>query len=193
STTPSSPRRPFHGSCHCGRTRYVTYLTLPPTHITATPPSITSTVRIRKCNCSTCHKMSLFHVRVPNSPEDFVLLSPLNPLDGGLSDYTCFDGNIHWLFCGKCGVRCFSFEGEAEIREVEIDGKIQQAWAPKREGWSEGTKNGCYLSINAITIEPGQEGFDLKEWHEKEWISYLDIKDETGKPRMGVPYPGGMY
>jgi hypothetical protein len=31
---------------------------------------------------------------------------------------------------------------------------------------------GSYLTVNASTLEAGQEGLDLREWHEKGWIRY---------------------
>jgi hypothetical protein len=40
----------------------------------------------------------------------FMLLPPPGPMKE-LSDYTCSDGDIHFLFCGKCGVRCLAFAG----------------------------------------------------------------------------------
>src|SRR5271156_3775110 len=127
SPPPPTRRRPYHGSCHCGLTRYIAYLTLPPPIISPNPPP-SSTIRIYKCNCSTCHKMSFFHIRLIDSPRDFILLSPLNPTTGGLKDYTCFAKNAHWYFCGTCGVRCFAVAGEGEIRGVEIEGSKSEAW-----------------------------------------------------------------
>ena len=162
--------------------------------IHAKPPGgSSSTVRIRKCNCSTCHKMGFFHVRLKSSPDDFMLLQPLNPMEGGLEDYQCFAKWSHWYFCRTCGVRCFTFAGEGGVREVEtLDGKgVVKAWMPKKEGWVEG-KTG-YLSVNASTLEPGQEGLDLNEWTEKGWIAYLDCKNEVEEDRMGKPFEGGMY
>jgi len=59
-----------------------------------------------------------------------------------------------------------------------------------------------YLSINATSLEPGQEGLDLREWwvaleskrraltggrHEKGWITYLDCLEEKGEDRLHVP------
>jgi hypothetical protein len=81
------------------------------------------------------------------------------------------------------------------MREVEIEGKIKTVWTAKREGWSSGkNEHGFdYLSVNGVTIEPGQEGFDMREWTEKGWIAYLDEKDEVGAPRFGAPYDGGVY
>lgn len=132
-----------------------------------------------------------------SSPDDFYLLTPLNPeagpSAGGLSDYTCFEKRIHFYFCPNCGVRCFAFFGQSEVREEEVDGEKRRVWAPKKEGWIEGTNANGYLTVNAATLEPGQEGLSLKEWHEKGWIQYLDCKNEAEEDRLRDPHEGGMY
>ena len=190
SSTATPTRRLYYGSCHCRNVSYVTYLTLPPVADPNEP--INSGTHIYKCNCSTCTKMSIFHVRLIDAPGDFMLLSPLNPTSGGLKDYQCFIKNAHWYFCGTCGVRCFTVAGEGEVREIEIEGEKKQAWMMKREGWDE--EHGMsYFSLNAATLEPEQEGFNLKEWTEKGWIAYCDSKDNVGDFRMGKPHDGGMY
>ncbi|TVY36244.1 hypothetical protein LSUB1_G007064 [Lachnellula subtilissima] len=174
STTSTPPtRRAYKGSCHS---------------------TDTTTTRFRKCNCSTCHKTAFFHVRLPHEPEDFLLLAPRNPF-ADLADYTCFESRIHWFFCGTCGVRCFAFAGEGEEREVDVEGEKRMVWSAKREGWVKGTsaKGFDYLTVNGMTIEPGQEGFDMREWVEKGWIAYLDVKDRVGEPRFRRPYDGGVY
>jgi hypothetical protein len=135
--------------------------------------------------------MSFFHVRLQSSPNDFALLSPLSP-STELLDYTCFEERIHWYFCGKCGVRCFAFSGEGEVRDVlGVDGKEVKAWTCKQEGWVE-AKTG-YLSVNAATLDADQDGLDLRQWTEKGWISYLDCKNGPVDPRLGKPHQGGMY
>ena len=88
-------------------------------------------------------------------------------------------------------MRCFAFTGQGEVVEREIEGKKVRVWASKEEGWEEG--KGCYLSINAQTLEAGQEGADLREWHDKGWIHYLDCLDEKEDDRWGVPHRGGCY
>ncbi|PQE23292.1 duf636 domain-containing protein [Rutstroemia sp. NJR-2017a BVV2] len=202
SDAPTSSRKPYHGSCHCGLTRYIVFMTLPPTNIHPNAPA-TSSVRIRKCNCTTCHKMGLFHLRLPSSPDDFLLLSPTKDFEkSGLRSYRCFEGVHDWLFCGTCGVRCFAFAGEGETVTVDLgalgvkgkDGEVLgevEAWRPKKEGWEEGYRS--YVSINATSLEAGQEGLDLREWHEKGWINYLDTLDEKEENRLGKPHRGGMY
>ncbi|KAM3067476.1 hypothetical protein ACMFMG_011621 [Clarireedia jacksonii] len=199
--TPSS-RKPYHGSCHCGLTRYVVFLTLPPTNLDPKAPS-TSTVRLRKCNCTTCHKMGLFHVRVPSPADDFLLLSPTKDFEkAGLRSYRCFEAVYNWLFCGTCGVRCFAYNGEAETVKVDLaalgvkglNGEVlgeTEVWRLKKEGWVEGHHN--YLSVNATSLDAGQEGCDLREWHEKGWITYIDTLDQKEENRNGKPFRGGMY
>jgi hypothetical protein len=85
--------------------------------------------------------------------------------------------------------------GESQVKEVEIEGEKVKVWAPK-EPWVEGTDD-VYLSVNAATLDARQEGLDLREWHEKGWIAYLDWlgekPGENGEDRLGVPHVGGMY
>jgi hypothetical protein len=219
--TSSSTRRPYTGSCHCGRTQYIAHLTLPPTDLSPHPDP-TSTVRIRKCNCTACHKMGLFHVRLMDSPNDFVLLlagdddnddaerAPAKEERGkgrlkglqDLGDYTCNDGLIHFYFCRACGVRCFAFMGEGETTAVDLDGRKQRVWRPKAEGWKEGRNATGYLSVNASSLDAGQEGLDLRVWTESKWVAYLDYLGEGAKgeeggvgkeDRYGRPHEGGMY
>ncbi|KAH8589258.1 hypothetical protein B0O99DRAFT_523583 [Bisporella sp. PMI_857] len=212
-STTASTRRPYTGSCHCGLTKYVIYLALPPT---IPAPSPSSSVRIYKCNCTTCQKMGIFHIRVPQATEDFALLSPIakDAAPGGLLDYKCFEGQTHWYFCSRCGVRCFSFMGEGHITTRAIPDPStsststastaapapatheQKIWAPSLclsgDNWQESSGLRCYLSVNATTLDARQEGLDLREWHEKGWIQYLDCLEEVGED-TDVPYPGGMY
>jgi len=79
--------------------------------------------------------------------------------------------------------------GEGEVRDVEVEGEVVKAWTPKR-GWVEGPSQ---FSLNAATIDPGQEGFDMREWLEKGWIVYIDGLNELEKRRIGKPAKGGMY
>jgi hypothetical protein len=176
--------------------RYVVFLTLPPAAL-GDDVDHTPSVRFYKCNCTACHKMGVFHVRVPDSPRDFYLLSPLD--EAGLSDYLCSDKTLHWRFCSNCGVRCFTFMGEGEVVDVDMEaaagkqseGEMTRVWKCKVEGWKEG-KTG-YLSVNALTIEQGQEGFDLREIVDKKWIAYLDCKDYKEEDRFDYPQEGGTW
>jgi hypothetical protein len=94
-----------------------------------------------------------------------------------------------------CGVRCFTFKGEAEVKEMEVEGERKEVWCVKREGWFEqdGQKQKGYLSINAVTLDPGQPGLDLREWTEKGWIAYIDRRENTRPDQMGRPHEGDMY
>lgn len=208
---PEPSRRAYRGSCHCGHTKYLARLTLPPEDTTNNYPDAKSTVRLRKCNCSSCHKMGFFHVRLKDMPNDFLLLSPLDPQEGGLSNYTCFEGRINWYFCARCGVRCFAFSGTGEVQELDLgtwtgagpEGKMSKVWQPRPYGWTpekgaeseedSGQGWNAYLSVNAHTLEPGQEGLDLRDWVENKWVCYLDCKDEEQPDRYGKPHEGGTY
>jgi hypothetical protein len=198
-STSAPSRRPYHGSCHCGHTRYVCYLRLPPSDLSADAPI--DTVQIKKCNCTTCHKFGFVHIRLEDAPNDFVLLSPTDPFTQ-LSDYQCASGLAHFFFCGTCGVRTFIFGLYVEQGEkVQIDleawlgqesqGKMTEVWRPKKEGYAE--EKTAMLRVNATSLDARQEGVDLGEWHEKGWIAYAERLEEKNETRMGKPYPGGMY
>ncbi|KAL6895025.1 hypothetical protein GGI43DRAFT_411679 [Trichoderma evansii] len=199
-------RRPFHGSCHCGSVKYIVFLTLPHTP----PPLATfpaSEQEFYRCNCTACHKAGHFHMRTAWAPEDFMLLSPLDPMTE-LGDYTCNGGIIHWFFCKKCGGRCFLFAGKGEMAAVDLDemgvkggdgsnmGK-RTIWRPKAEGWSENQSgSGCYLSVNGYTVDPAQEGFELGDFTANKWVAYVDCLELHGpeqEPRYDKPYSGGAF
>ncbi|KAK0611675.1 hypothetical protein B0T14DRAFT_607725 [Immersiella caudata] len=206
STSTANPqRRPYTGSCHCGFVRYIVYLTLP--HDPPSPRNrrdANGQIRqmIYRCNCTTCQKTGLLHVRLPSPPDDFLLLSPLDPLRE-LGDYQCFDKLIHFLFCRACGVRCFSFMGEWELNEKEVKDPVsgevgvRKVWSPKK-GWVEDMTR--YMSVNAQTLDAGQQGLDLREWTEKKWVMYLDCleeKEDDGASSFDTatydrPFAGGM-
>lgn len=202
-TEDSTPRRrPVTASCHCGSFRAIVYLTLPHQPPPLPPPH--DRQNFYRCNCTTCHKTGIFHTRLASSPDDFLLLSPLNPLEE-FGDYRTGDGVLHSLFCKKCGVRCFVFTGQSEIVDVDLqelgvpgaDEGTAKAWRPKKDGWKEGRQNGCYLSLNALTFDANQDGVDLTEWADKKWVMYYDYlreENEGRKPvRLDAPYPGGSY
>ncbi|CAM6099465.1 unnamed protein product [Calypogeia fissa] len=201
SYTPPSPpvRRPYYGSCHCGHIRYVVLISLPPAALGSdVTPDGKNSVRFYKCNCLTCQKMGLFHLRAPDPPHDFYLFSPLDLTT--LSDYQCNSKKCHWYFCSNCGVRCFALVGEGEVIEIDLEaavgkeskGKMTKVWRVKEEGWFQpGVRK--YLTVNAHTVEPGQEGFDLREIVDKKWLAYLDCKDFKGENRYDYPHEGGTW
>jgi hypothetical protein len=107
----NAARKPYRGSCHCGMIRYVVSLVLPPANLDLDTSCGTS-IRMYECHCSTCLKLGMFHLRLEDSPNDFVVLSPLTFEEPGvLGDYRTFAGEYHWYFCSNCGVRCFGFAG----------------------------------------------------------------------------------
>ncbi|KAF2196860.1 hypothetical protein GQ43DRAFT_425754 [Delitschia confertaspora ATCC 74209] len=205
----------FHGSCHCGSIQYLVRVTLPPDTTNASP--FTPGTHIYKCNCTTCHKAGFFHLRPNSASEDFLLLSP-NPSE--LGDYSCLTKQMHWYFCKTCGVKPFCGAGGWVKEEVDVN-----AWKGEEKRDGEGKKKTAWklttkeveiekadrkikkevlsLNVNATTLDARQEGLDLREWHEKKWVFYLDVldfdvssyKEGMPMPAMGFegPYPGGMY
>jgi len=138
-----------------------------------------------------------------------MLLSPLDPLKE-LADYTCYDKMIHWLFCGKCGSRCFLFAsrngGKGDVVEKTVpiwnavearfDGEEKRkVWvvAKDEDEWREGVNLGYYLSVNGYTLEAKQEGLDLRQWKEDGLVGYVDSLDDAGEEQYERPHVGGSY
>lgn len=207
------PRRPLHGSCHCGHMKYVLFVSMPPAVALEQQPDIVKQSRVRfyKCNCSTCHKTGFFHMRLPDPPNDFFLLSPTDTKE--LSDYTCFDHELHWLFCKNCGVRCFIVQGEGKTEEVDLQQalsggvkvkkktestteKAVTVWRLDPEFWTR-NRGQRYLSVNALTIDHEQpedgQGLDLRKLVDSKWLEYLDCKDDLLEPRYDYPHEGGTW
>jgi hypothetical protein len=170
-----------------------------------------SSIRIYKRNCSTCHKLGFFHCRPVDAANDFILTSPSTIEE--LGDYRAFAGKTGLYFCKSCGVRPFGLGGGWKQVELNVDewagkdgaeGKMQKVWMtePKGEitlphgpGGKEVTLPLHYLSVNATTLEVGEGGVDLKEWHEKGWIFYVENREGKNGPkqRFKEPHPPGMY
>jgi hypothetical protein len=198
-------RRPYKGSCHCKATQYILWATFPPPQNQPTsrpkvPPP--NTVRVYKCNCTICHKAGIFHIRLPSAPDDFALLSPLDPFTE-LGAYETEKDGMKFFFCKKCGVRCFSFYGEGElVTRGDIpgrEGQEVQIWRPKKDGWTEFGVSGdlapvdSYLSVNAHSLDARQEGLDLRVWAEEKRIAYVDALDWKESDTMKRPHVGGTY
>ncbi|KAF2818411.1 hypothetical protein CC86DRAFT_157126 [Ophiobolus disseminans] len=191
----------YPGSCHCGAVQYQVKLKFPPVH----DPSAAS-IHIYKCNCTTCHKMGYFHLRPINPAEDYILTSPTSVDE--LGDYRCFAEKHGWYFCKKCGVRFLGLGGSWEQVELDIEQwagtknegeeeKLQKVWKTKGEPKiveKQGKKvtKPYYLSVNAVTLEPSED-IDLRKWHEKGWILYVETRREDGTPTGTTPHEGGMY
>ncbi|KAF9876402.1 hypothetical protein CkaCkLH20_06345 [Colletotrichum karsti] len=212
--TPS--RRPFKGSCHCGETQFIVFLMFPHAIPPPRPPkekAPRSHQEFYRCNCTTCHKAGFFHMRLESSPDDFLLLKPLDPYKE-LGDYQVYQKDLHFLFCKTCGMRCLIFMGKGEVVEVDLetlgfksesgngdnradsDAKLTKIWRPLKDGWLEGKKFGSYLSVNGYAVDAGQEGFDLREITEKKWVGYLDwleLHEDSQGVRHDRPWAGGAY
>ena len=238
--SPTFVRRPYYGSCHCKNVKYVTWIHLPEGGSSAeslasdqpVPKFADTDVKkfieatgqeIYKCNCTTCHKLGHFHLRLADSPRDFLLLRPLaepGQSDSGLTPYVIPKGNTKWYFCSRCGTRLFSIRGEFErVDGVKVPAKalaemgleseghvvdgpgsessaerVVSGWSPKSEGWEEdGEARTSYFSLNLITVDAAQEGFDLREIHERGWVQYLDAIDYMPEERTTRPHQHGMY
>ncbi|PHH55875.1 hypothetical protein CFIMG_008393RA00001 [Ceratocystis fimbriata CBS 114723] len=183
----------FTGSCVCGFVKLVVCMDLPPApRLEAGIPPPDGQVRpleIYKCNCTRCHKFGFFHVRPSNPKTDFFLLSPLDPL-AELGD---FQPVKHWFFCKTCGTRPFTFDGEGQVAEVDF-GKMGDSvkHLGRQKVWR--VKEYKYLSVNAHVIDGLQDGLDLRQWMEKNWIRYINALDpEGGNVRHEEPQAGGQY
>ena len=157
--------------------------------------------------------MGIFHLRLASAPDDFLLLSPSDPAaeGSGVAAYRCNTKKSIWYFCATCGVRCFTVKGEVETgTEAEVPVKALQelglaeegdaaevkkvpVWRVKKEGWKEGRGASSYFSLNATSLNPGQEDLDLRQWHEKGWIAYVNSLDRTADDSIEAPHMGGMY
>jgi hypothetical protein len=196
----------YKGSCHCGDIQYQVKLTFPPEKDVDTAYDSKS-LRLYKCNCRTCQKMGLFHCRPTDPGNNFILTSPSTIEQ--LGDYRTGPGRNGWYFCKKCGVRVFGLGGQWEPVELDVDkwvgkdggdGKSRKVWVTRPKDITtvvdgkEVTKPFHYLSVNAVTLDVGEGGVDLKEWHEKGWIFYVEnYKSGVGLRQPDRPFPCGMY
>ncbi|KAH8725380.1 hypothetical protein GQ44DRAFT_216053 [Phaeosphaeriaceae sp. PMI808] len=191
----------YPGSCHCGKIQYQVKLKFPPI-LKANADSI----RLYKCNCTTCQKMGYFHCRPTNPSQNYILTSPA-PEE--LGDYRCFAKKHGWYFCKSCGVRVLGLGGWWEQVELDVEKwagtkqegeeeKLQKVWMARgddRTSEVEGktVTQPFYLSVNAVTLEPSED-IDLIKWHENGWIAYVETLKDIGIPlRLGKPHEGGMY
>jgi len=88
--------------------------------------------------------------------------------------------------------------GQAELVERKVKDPatgevgVRTVWSPKK-GWVEDMTR--YLSVNAQTLDAGQEGLELREWTEKKWVMYLNCLADEGWEvgRYERPFAGGVY
>lgn len=137
----------------------------------------------------------MFHVRP--APSDFTLLSPTDT--STLGDYLCHDKVLHFYFCKTCGIRCFTFMGEAQVTTqdlsaLNVDGVTgsHEVWKPV-EAEKNGRAHGTYISVNGHTIDADQ-GFDMRELVDNKAVIYYDyLFDEDPAPPSKTPHEGGCY
>lgn len=200
-----SRKVPLLGGCHCGATRYVLFFTLPAPHTESSPPK-EGEQRISRCNCTTCHKMGLFHLKPADPAADFLLLRPLDPY-ADLGDYLTEDKEIHFFFCKTCGVRCLCTNAAGEVVDVDAaalglppDSGASGGAAPTR-AWraikgSGAPEYGTYVAVNGHTVDADQADFDMRDLTEKKCVRYLDTYNEIGKDlptRWDRPHDHGCY
>ena len=105
-------------------------------------------------------------------------------------------------------MRTFGANGRWEQEEVDVEkwagrgdsgGKLQKVWKTTPQDLeiedSDGnkiTKTFGYLSVNAVTLEGGEGGVDLRAWHENGWVYYVDSREHSGGPQL-KPFYCGMY
>ncbi|TVY78216.1 hypothetical protein LSUE1_G004168 [Lachnellula suecica] len=189
-------RQACPGSCHCGLTKYIVFLTLPHPFSSSNPPKWAEQ-EIYRCNCTVCHKMGFLHVNPAHPRDDFMLLSPLDP-DRDLNIYRCCDKKQKYYFCPRCGVRCFTLGGESETVVIDfkdlVDGKEKkrEVWRAKWDGEKDTEP---YVSVNGTTID-AREDLDLRVLTEEKRVQYFDGRSEPEKekePRWDRPHDGGSY
>ena len=174
-------RRPYTGSCGCGAVKYIAFFALPATPLPPPkdPRNEPPRQRFYRCSCTTCTKAGFFHALTADAPNDFLLLSPLSPF-ADLADFTANAHAFHWLFCRHCGGRCFLAFGEGVVEERDLaalgvpgfePGVLTKVWhtlQPNCLRRIDGKFVGNHLSINAWTLDPGQEGLDLEACMERD-------------------------
>jgi hypothetical protein len=98
------------------------------------------------------------------------------------------DNNDH----GEVVERDLAAEGvDLKLAGIEGDGTKVKVWKIKDSGWIE-ERNGA-LRINATSLEPKQEGLDLREFVERGWVEYVEFLDNSRESQYGKPFEGGCY
>jgi large subunit ribosomal protein L3e len=155
-------KKTYAGGCHCGAIRYEVSFD-------------TSAPMVTRCNCSICHKKGYLSLKLPLA-SDLKLLSPITAssfpkpteltLVPPMGDYQFGGKSVHHYFCTTCGVHCFlrvDYTGE--------DGSEQM-----------------HLTLNALTLDQGQEGLDLREWK----VKYVN-KGGAEWAMGDEPFEGGVW
>jgi hypothetical protein len=83
-------------------------------------------------------------------------------------------------------------KAEAMVVREEGETVVVRGWRPKRDEWEEKQGGPSYLSVNAASLDHGQEGLDVRKWHENGWIGYFEYL--KGTRVLGTsPFEGGIY
>ncbi|OAX85323.1 hypothetical protein ACJ72_00288 [Emergomyces africanus] len=140
-TAPTSSKKLYRGSCHCGFVKYTVNIDMSE-HV----PS--------RCNCSICMKKGSIFIRA-KTREDITLLSPAS-IDE-LTLYTYGAKRAQHYFCKTCGISCFVFANFEAMQlwginglTIDTDQGIDwstirlQYWDGKDDGWTKGPKNEPY-------------------------------------------------
>jgi hypothetical protein len=151
--------------------------------------------------------MGYFHCRPTNPAENFILTSPTTIEE--LGEYRCNAKEAAWYFCKKCGVRVVTIRGSWEQVDLDVEKwagtkkegeeeKLQKVWMARGktteiEMQGKMVTRWFYLSVNAVTLTPSED-IDLRKWHDKGWVFYVENLKKDGSPmRVGDPHEGGMY
>lgn len=155
--------------------------------------------------------MGFFHMRLVDPANDFFVLSPLDVASPAeLGDYLCCRRRVHWYFCPRCAVRCFSSEGcwktdEVELGDVRLPGVSETDITRCRkvrvlrmdmDALRPGLKG--FLSVNALTVDQDQGDerencLDLRELVDRRLVKYLDYKEGKRQARVEYPHKGGTW
>jgi hypothetical protein len=149
--------------------------------------------------------MGYFHMRLPDAANQFFVLSP--PELESMGDYRCGSGHVQWLFCPKCGVRCFATAGpwirdeisrelaNKAISPTRYEGRGRlSVWRMDPALYLEQTTG--YVSVNALTIDQDQlheQSLDLRHLVDQKEVEYMDCKESKGDERYTYPHDGGTW
>ena len=85
--------------------------------------------------------------------------------------------------------------GALGVKGVEA-GKKTKVWRRPTTTGPGATPFSHFVTVNASSIDAGQDGFDMREWVDKGWLKYMDNLNHTGQgmPSIGdKPFAGGAY
>lgn len=142
-SVPTSGKKTFTGSCHCGFIKYKAAL------------PVTDTPAATRCNCTICLKQGFAALRL--APDDFTLISPASLSE--VKDYQMRSKDIHKYFCDKCGIHVIGagkYEYEGAVHEffslniltldqpqegLDLSNFKIQYWDGRNDNWEGGMKD----------------------------------------------------